>query len=119
MNTAIELVELANLIKAFRKALVSNKGFRFLDSNMCILNRTYYIHVRAETIEIRSEKKEIKLSNTSEFYQVLKDFLEDVYYKKERKRKLIKRLDLLLLEIAKKHKEIIAQVEEQLMNEEL
>lgn len=109
-----KLIELAKFLKILRELLL-NDTFCFADfvtKEMCVLNEAYYIRITDDAIEIRSESKEFELSKDFYYYESLKSLLEDIYYRRDnKKRKIQKRIDFLLKRIMKKYIKSIEKVE--------
>lgn len=109
-----KLIELAKFLKILRKSLL-NDTFCFADfviNEMYVLNKAYYIRITDDAIEIRIESKELELSKDFYYYESLKSLLEDIYYRRDnKKRKIQKRIDFLLKRIMKEYIKSIEKVE--------
>ena len=109
-----KLIELAKFLKILRESLLKDNfcSADFVIKEMCVLNEAYYIRITDDAIEIRSKSKELKLSKDFYYYESLKSLLEDIYYRRDnKKRKIQKRIDFLLKRIMKKYIKSIEKVE--------
>ena len=107
---ATELMKTIKVVKELRKAVINkDKGIYFINPEMCILGE-YYIKI-ADEITITTAKEKLVLSSDFYYYENLKALLEDIYYKRAKKRKIIKRINFLLQRMVKAHSESLDEIE--------
>jgi len=112
--TVDELIKLAVFLRNFRIIVAKRKGPYFWGPKMCHLDDKNGMRLYENEVVIRTGNQEFKIPESCIYYDSLKNLLEDMF-KKFNKRKIIKRIDFLTLRVVKRYNKILKESSDEIL----